>query len=84
MITKTTITTTKATKRVIEQEKVKNFYPPWRHVDEQTTPGTSADLKPMQPKDRLLGTEDHKDRFRSTKETVKTIEIKTLKLQPKL
>ena len=66
------------------KKKVKNVYPPWRHVDEQTTPRASANLESMQPKDRLHGTENHKDRFRSTKETVKTIQIKTLKLEPKL
>ena len=56
---------------------------PVRHVGKQTTPQKNATLEPMQPIDRLTGTEDWKDKIRSQREPTKVTLMKLLKLQPK-
>ena len=67
MSTKTTITET-----VTElKESQKLFTHPVRHVAKQTIPQRNVILEPMQPIDRLPGTEDRKDRTRSQKEPTK-------------
>ena len=55
-----------------------------RHVEKQTTPQRNFTLEPMQPFDRLPGTEDRKDKIRTQKEPTKVILRKFLKLQPKI
>ena len=80
MSTKTTITTT-----VTElKESQKLFTHPVRHVAKQTTPQRIAILEPMQPIDRLAGTEDRKDRTRSQKKPTKMTLMKLPRLQPKI
>ena len=82
-ITKTTTTT--RTETVTEpRESRKLFSHPVRHEERQTTPQRIATLEPMQPNDRLLGTEDLKDRITLKREPVKVIVMKVLKLQPKI
>ena len=59
------------------------FTHPVRHVEKQTTPQKNFILEPMQPIDRLPGTEDRKDRVRSHSEPIKATLKNLLKLQPK-
>ena len=47
------------------EESQKLFIHPVRHVGRQTTPQRNATIEPMQPIDRLPGTEDRKGRIRS-------------------
>ena len=83
--TVTSITTTTTTETVTElKESQKLFTHPVRHVEKQTTPQRNATLEPLQPIDRLPGTEDRKDRIKSQKEPIKMTLMKLLKLQPKL
>ena len=60
------------------------FTHPARHVEKQTTPQRNATLEPMQPIDRLPGTEDQRDRIKSQREPIKVTLLKFLKLQPKI
>ena len=53
------------------KESQKLFTHPVRHVEKQTTPQRKATTEPMQPIDRLFGTEDRKDKTRSKKEPTK-------------
>ena len=74
-------TTTITTKTVIQlKESRKLFTHSVRHAEKQTTPQRNVILEPMQPIDRLSGTEDRKDRIRSQKEPTKV----TLKKLPRL
>ena len=66
------------------KESQKLFIHPVRHVGRQTTPHRNATMEPMQPIDRLPGTEDWNDRIRSKKEPTKMTRMKLLKLQPKI
>ena len=80
--TSTIITTiTKTITKLKESQKL--FTHPVRHVGRQTTPQRTATMDPMQPIDRLPGTEDRKDKIRSKKEPIKLTRIKLLRLQPK-
>ena len=75
----TAITTT-----VIEQkESQKLLTHPVRHLEKQTTPQRDAILDPMQPIDHHLGTEDRKDRIRSSRETLRIVENKFSSGSPK-
>ena len=56
---------------------------PVRQVEKQTTPQRSATLEPMQPIDRLSGTENRKDTIRSQGEPIKATLMELLQLQPK-
>ena len=70
-------TTTITTKTVIElKESQKLFTHPVRLVEKQTTPQRIGILEPMQPIDRLPGTEDRKDRIRPQKEPTKVTLMK--------
>ena len=83
--TATSTTTTTTTKTVSEQiQSHKPFTNPVSHVKKQSIPQTNAILEPMQPIDRLPGTEDRKKRKRSKKEPIKVTLLKLLKLQPKI
>ena len=67
-LTQTVISTilTTTTKTVTEpKEGQKLFIQPVRHVGRQTNPQRNATMEPMEPIDRLPGTEDRKDRIRS-------------------
>ena len=55
-----------------------------RRAEKQTTPQRNVSLKPMQPIDRLPGTEDRKDRIKSQKEPTKVTLMKLPRLQPKI
>ena len=78
-------TTTKTTKTVIKlRESRKLFTHPVGHAEKQTTPQRNVILEPMQPIDRLLGTEDQKDRIGSQKEPTKVTLMKLPRLQPKI
>ena len=78
-------TTRTRTKKVTEpKESRKLFTHPVRHVKKQTSPQGNATLEPMQRTDRLLGTEERRDRTRSHKEPIKKTLKKLLKLQPKI
>ena len=57
---------------------------PVRHAEKQTTPQRNAILEPMQPTDRLPGTEDRKDKIRYQREPTKVTLMKLLKLQSKI
>ena len=65
------------------EECRKLFTHPVRHVEKQTTPQRNVILEPMQPIDRLPGTEVRKDRTRSQKEPTKMTLMKLPRLQPK-
>ena len=79
----TRITTPTITKIVIELKVIeKLFSHPVRHIGRQTTPQRNATMEPMQPIDRLPGTEDRKDRTESKKEPIKVTRMKLLRLQP--
>ena len=54
-----------------------------RHVERQTTPQRNAASEPMQPIDRVPGTEDGKDRIMSKKEPIKMTQKILFRLQPK-
>ena len=75
-------TTTKTVTNLKERQKL--FVRPVRHVGRQTTPQRNAVMKSMQPIDRLRGTEDWRDKIRSKKEPVEMIQMKLLRLQPKI
>ena len=78
-------TTTITTKSVIKlKESQKLLTHPVRHVEKQTTPQRNAILEPMQPIDRLPGTEDRKDRIMSQKEPTEVTLMKLSRLQPKI
>ena len=77
-----TTTSTKIVKYLIESKKL--FMHPVRHLERQTTPQRIAIMEPIQPTDRLRGTEDQKDRIRSKKEPIKVTRMKLLWLQPKI
>ena len=66
------------------KRKPKIVYPPRETCEKKTTPQRNAILEPMQPVDRLPGTEDRKDKFRSQREPIKVTPIKLHKLQPKI
>ena len=66
------------------KERQKLFTHPVRHVEKQTSPQRKIILEPMQPIDRLPGTEDQKDRIRSQKEPTKVTLMKLPRLQPKI
>ena len=77
-------TTTITTETVIKlKESQKLFTQPVRHVEKQTTPQRNVILEPMQPIDRLPGTEDRKDRIRSQREPTKVTLMNLPRLQPK-
>ena len=57
---------------------------PVRHVEKQTTLQKNVTLEPMQPIDRLPGTEDRKDRIRFQKEPTKVTLMKFPRLQLKI
>ena len=78
----TTITTKKTVIKLKESQKL--FSHPVRHVEKQTTPQRNVILKPMQPIDRLPGTEDRKDRIRSQKEPTKVTLMMLPRLHPKI
>ena len=78
-------TSTTTTKTVTEpKESQELFTHPVRHVKKPTTPLRDATLEPMQPIDRLPGTEDRKDKIRSHKEATKVTLMKSLKLLSKI
>ena len=78
-------TTTIKTKTVIKlKESQKLFIHPMRHVEKQTTPQRNVILEPMQPIDRLPGTEDRKDSIRSQKEPTKVTLMKLPRLRPEI
>ena len=66
------------------KESQKLFIHPVRNLGRQTTPQRNATMEPTQPLDRLLGTEDWKDRIRSKEEPIKMTRMKLLRLQPKI
>ena len=66
------------------ERKPNLFTNPVRHVEKQTTPQRNVILEPMQPVDRLPGTEDRKDRIRSQKEPTKVTLMKLPRMQPKI
>ena len=77
-------TTTTITETVTElKETQKLFTHPVRHVEKQTTPQRNVISEPMQPIDRLPGTEDRKERIRPQKEPTKMTLMKLPRLQPK-
>ena len=78
----TTITILETITELKESRKL--FTHPLRHVEKQTTPQRNVILEPMQPIDRLPGTEDRKDRTRSQKEPTKMTLMKLLRLQPEI
>ena len=75
-------TTTKTVTELKQNQKLLNN--PVRHVERLTTPQRNDTMEPMQPIDRLPGTEDRKDRIRSTEEPIKVTRMKLLRLQPKI
>ena len=75
-------TTTKTVKELKENQKL--FTHPVRHAEKQTTPQRNVILEPMQPMDRLPGTEDRKDRTSSQKEPTKVTLKELPRLQPKI
>ena len=81
MLTTTATTTQRVTG---PKESQKLFTHPVRHVEKQTTPQRDATLEPMQPTDRLPGTEDRKDKIGYQREPIKVILMKLLKLQFKI
>ena len=79
---KTKIITT--TRTVTEQKESQELFTHLvRHVEKQTTPQRNATLEPMQPIDRLPGTEDRKDKIKTQEEPTKVTLMTFLKLQPK-
>ena len=79
------MTTTATTKKVTEpRESRKVFIHPVRRAEKQTTPQRNVTLEPMQPIDRLPGTEDQKDRIRSQREPTKVTLMKFFRPQLKL
>ena len=60
----------------------KLFIRPVRHVGRQTTPQRNATMEPLQPIDRLPGTEDREDKIRSKRESAKMTQMELLKMQP--
>ena len=76
---------TAITTKLIEQKQGQKLSThPVRHVEKQTIPQRDAILDPRQPIDHLPGTEDRKDGTRSTRGRIRIVEIKMLKLQPKI
>ena len=76
------ITTTETATEPKESRKL--FTHPVRRAEKQTSPQRKAILEPMQPVDRLPGTEGRKDKFRSQREPIKVTPVKLHKLQPKI
>ena len=66
------------------ERKPKTVYPPCETCGKTNTPQRNVILEPMQPIDRLPGTEDRKDRTRSQKEPTKMTLMKLPRLQPKI
>ena len=60
------------------------FTHPAIQVEKQTTPQRNANFEPMQPIDRLTGTEDRKERISSQKEPIKMTLMKLLQLHAKI
>ena len=85
-VTPKSLTQTPTTKKTVTEPRESQtlFTYPLKHVEKQTTPQRNANLEPMQPIDRLPGTENRKDKIKSTKEPIKAILTKLLKLQPKI
>ena len=85
-LTPTVMSTTTTTQKTVTElkESPKLFTHPVRHVEKQTSPHRNAILEPMQPTDRLPGTEDRKDKIKYQREPIKVILMKLLKLQPKI
>ena len=81
MLTITTTTAKTVTEPKESQKQLTHFV---RHVEKPTTPQRDATLEPMQPIDRLPGTEDRKNKIRSQKEPTKVTLMKFLKLHPKI
>ena len=84
-ITIITATTTRAVTELQEIQKLLTY--PVRHAGNQTFSQRKVILLPMQLIDHppsTPGTKDRKDRIRSNKETIKTIQREVLKLQPKI
>ena len=83
---RTVMSTTTITKQTVIKlkESQKLFTHPVRHVEKQTTPERNVILEPMQPIDRLPGTEDQKDRIRSQKKPTKVTLMELPRLQPKI
>ena len=77
--TSTILTTTTGTV-VGPKESQKLFAHPVRHVVRQTIPQRDAIMEPMQPKERLPGREDRKDKIGSRKEQFKMTQIKIARL----
>ena len=78
-------TTTTTTKTVTQSREGRNLLThSVRHVEKQTTPQRNAALEPMQPINRLPGTEDRRDRVRSQREPIRVTLVKLLKLQLKI
>ena len=75
-------TTTKTVKKQKKGQKL--FIRPVRHVGRQTTPPRNATLEPMQPIDRMPGTEDREDKMSSKREPAKMTQMKLLRLQLKI
>ena len=78
----TIITTTKTVTEPKESQKL--FFHPVRHVGRQTIPQRKATTEPIQPIDRLAGTEDWKNKIRSKKKPIKMTLKKLLRQQPKI
>ena len=81
--TSTNLATT--TETVTEpKESQKLFTHPVRLVAKQTISQRNAIVEPMQPIDRLPGSEDRKDKIRCKKEPIKKTRKKLCRLQPKI
>ena len=85
-LTRTVISTTTTLRETVTElkESQKLFTHPVRHVEKQTTPQRNVILEPVQPIDRLPGTEDRKDRIRSQKEPIKVTLMNLPRPQPKI
>ena len=66
------------------KESQKLFTHPVRHVARQTIQQRNAIMEPMQPIDRLPGSEDRKNKIRSKEEPIKMTQMKIVRLQPKI
>ena len=63
------------------EKSQKLFMHPVGHVARRNIPQKSSTMESMQPKDRLLGKEDRKDKVRSKKEPITVTRMKLLMLQ---
>ena len=81
----TTATTTKTTETVIQQIESRNLFSHLvGHMEEQTTPQKNAFLEPIEQIDRLPGTKETGKMNSSPAEITKAIQLKVLRLQPKI